>query len=73
MKLKVWSKTLLNIYGCLFRLVKEIDKIVIGYGIKSGFYTGCDRTFRDIQKIIELTDRKITLINIIHLIKNYLK
>lgn len=72
MKLRIWSKTLLNIYGCLFRLTKEIDKIVLNFGLTSGFYNGFCKTYKDIEKIIELTDRKITLINIKVLIENCL-
>lgn len=72
MELKVWSKTLLNIYGCLFRLAKEIDKIVLGFGLKSGFYNGFSKTYRDIEKIIELSDRKVTLINLKVLIEKCL-
>lgn len=72
MNLKIWSKTLLNIYGCLFRLTNEIDKIVLNFGIKSGFYNGICKTYNDIEKVIELTQRKITLINIKVLIEKCL-
>jgi len=72
MKLRIWSKTLLNVYGCLFRLTKEIDKIVLGFGLNSAFYNGVSKTYRDINKIIELTDRKVTLINIKVLIERCL-
>lgn len=64
MKLKVWSKTLLNVYDCLFSLTKEIDKIVEKFAIDSCNFYGFNRTFLDVQKIIDLTDRKVTLINI---------
>lgn len=72
MKLKVWSKTLLNIYNCLFGLSKEIDKIVLGYGLKSGFYGGYSNTYLAIEKIIELSHRKITFINLKVLIEKTL-
>lgn len=63
MELKIWSKTLLNVYGCLQKLADEIDKIVLSYAISSGGKIGEDKTYLDTQKILELTDRKITLIN----------
>lgn len=72
MKLKVWSKTLLNIYSCLFRLTREIDKIILSYALKSGFYNGICKTYNDIEKMIELTDRKVTLINLKVLIEKSL-
>lgn len=72
MKLKVWSKTLLSIYNCLFGLSKEIDKIILSYGLKSGFYNGISNTFRDVEKMIELTDRKVTFINLKVLIEKTL-
>lgn len=64
MELKVWSKTLLNIYGCLGKLTNAIDKLVLEFGINSGNNYGFNSAFYDAQKIIELTDRKVTLINL---------
>ena len=72
MELKVWSKTLLNIYGCLFKLSNVIDKMVLNYGLCSGRYYGLDKTFLDAEKMIALTDRKVTLINLKVLIEKSL-
>lgn len=72
MDLKIWSKTLLNIYGCLFRLTKEIDKIVLKFGLSCGGHNSFGKTYRDAEKVIELTQRKITLINIKVLIEKCL-
>ena len=72
MRIKVWSKTLLNVYDCLFNLTNEIDKIVENFALNSCNFYGFNKTFQDIQKIIDLTDRKVTLINVKVLIENIL-
>jgi len=72
MELKVWSKTLLNVYGCLYKLTNEIDKIVLHYALSSGFKNGVNKTYRDTQNILDLTQRKITLINLKVLIESCL-
>ena len=64
MELKIWSKTLLNVYGCLYKLCNAIDKLVLNFGLNSGRFHGVEQTFSDAQKMIELTDRKVTLINL---------
>ncbi len=64
MKLKVWGKTLLSIYNCLFKLVEEIDKIVEDFALKGGMSYGFNSSLFNMQKIIDLTERKITLINV---------
>ena len=72
MELKVWSKTLLNVYGCLQKLTEEIDKIVLNFALSTGYVNYDNKTYRDTQKILELTERKITLINIKILIEKCL-
>lgn len=72
MKLKVWGKTLLNIYDCLFNLAEEIDKIVEKFALNSCNFYGLSRTYQDIQKIIDLTDRKATIVNIKVLVEKVL-
>lgn len=72
MRLKVWSKTLLNVYDCLFSLTNEIDKIVEKFALNSCNFYGFDNTFREMQRIINITDRKVTLVNIKVLIEKML-
>jgi len=72
MKLKVWSETLLNVYSCLEKIANEIDKAVMHSALCSGCYNGVGKTYRETQKIIEFTERKITLINLKVLIENCL-
>lgn len=64
MKINVWSKTLLNLSGCLEKIADSIDKIVLNYGLngsaKGNFYD----SFRQMNKMISLTKKKITIINL---------
>lgn len=62
MESKIWSKTLLSIYRHLEPLTKNIDKIVSSQSINS-FY-GREDVFSMSNKIIEMTEKKILLINI---------
>lgn len=62
MESKIWSKTLLSIYRHLEPLTKNIDKIVSAQSANS-FY-GKDDVFSISNRIIEMTEKKILLINI---------
>jgi hypothetical protein len=67
MELKIWCKTFLNIYRSLEKITFAIDKIVLTSGLNiSGdvYFTA--------NKMIELTNRKITLINLKLLIEKQL-
>lgn len=64
MRLKVWGKTLLNVYDCLFNLANEIDEIIEKFALNSCNFYGFSRTFQDMQKIIDLSERKKTMVNI---------
>lgn len=65
-EMKVWSKTLLSVYRYLEAITKAIDNLIVKKGVNSMFYT--DRrglnTYDCANDIIELTDRKINLINL---------
>lgn len=67
MQLKIWCKTFLNIYRSLEKITTAIDKIVL----TSGLNMSADVYFTA-NKIIELTNRKITLINLKLLIEKQL-
>ena len=67
MQLKIWCKTFLNIYRSLEKITVAIDKIVLTTGLNMSadvYFTA--------NKIIELTNRKITLINLKLLIEKQL-
>jgi len=59
MELKIWCKTFLNVYKCLEKITQAIDKIVLTTGLNLMSDTGYSA-----NKILELTNRKITLINL---------
>jgi DNA-directed RNA polymerase specialized sigma24 family protein len=67
MELKIWCKTFLNAYRCLEKITQAIDKIVLTTGLNSNYDTKSSA-----NKIIELTERKITLINLKLLIEKTL-
>lgn len=66
MEENVWGKTLLNLYRCLENVTDSIDKIILQMGVSSGrknsgnFYD----SLRQMNRIIELSNNKITLINL---------
>ena len=60
MELKIWCKTFLNVYRCL-------EKIVLTTGLN----LGADTEYAT-NKMIELTERKISLINLKLIIENIL-
>lgn len=64
--MKVWSKTLLSVYRYLEAITGAIDNLIVKKGVNSMFYT--DRrglnTYDCANEIIELTERKINLINL---------
>jgi|LGOV01.1.fsa_nt_gb hypothetical protein len=68
MELKLWSKTFLNVYRSLPKIAEAIDKIVLS----SGLNLSAD-TYYTANKIIELTNRKMVLINLKLLIEETLK
>lgn len=59
MELKIWCKTFLNAYRCLERITQAIDKIVLSTGLNLSLDASVSTS-----KILELTERKITLINL---------
>lgn len=64
----VWSKTILTVYRYLERLSGAIDKIVLRSGLSSGNIYGQNYLYNNVlsisQKIIDLSERKVTLINL---------
>lgn len=66
MKIDIISKTFLSVYRFLNSLAKSIDRVVKLKGINSSSFNDYykNNTFEQSQEIINLTNRKITLINI---------
>ena len=63
-----WAKTVLSVYRYLEKVTNAIDKIVLKRAESAGFYYGDFYDFNNIHKItdsiLELTERKIRLINL---------
>jgi len=68
MKNTVWAKTILTAYNHLERICDAIDKVVETKAVNSFYVTGANFMTNNISsvasKIIDLTERKITLINL---------
>lgn len=66
MNTKNWCKSFLSIYNIIPSLIKSIDKLVYLKSINSSnFYSSCtEDTYSQVDKIAELTQRKVNLINL---------
>lgn len=64
--MKVWSKTLLSVYRYLGSLSKALDNLIVKKSVNSMFYTNSrgHNTYDCASEIIELTQRKVNLINL---------
>lgn len=75
--MNIWSKTLLSSYRYLDRVANAIDKIVYTRAINSFYVSGSNLSFNSINNvsddILNLTERKITLINLKLVIEEALK
>ena len=70
--MKTWSKTILSIYKYLEALSNSIDDLVLKKSINSAFYNNgrFNNCYDCANKIMQLTERKINLINIKILVDN---
>ena len=70
---EIWGKTLLSLYRHLGAMANSIDNLIRRIGINSAFnHHVYNSTFVDSNKIIELTERKIKIINLKVLIEKSL-
>lgn len=73
----LWVKTILSVYRYLERIANAIDKIVKKSALASGAITRENYYYNNVfsisQKIIDLSDRKVTLINLKVLTEDVLK
>jgi len=64
----IWTKTILSVYRYLERICGAIDKIVVQTGLNSSNITGYNYSFNNVfaitERIIDLSERKVTLINL---------
>ena len=62
---EVWGKTLISLYRHLGTMANSIDNLIKRIGINSAFnHSVYNSTLTDSNKIIELTERKIKIINL---------
>ena len=73
----IWTRTILSVYRYLERISNAIDKIVKRSAIASGFLSHQNYYYNNVlsisQKIIDLSQRKVTIINLKVLIDDILK
>ncbi len=68
MKEKCWSKTLLGVYSYLDTIADAIDKITLKTALNSFYFSKSDYEKNNVltisNKLIDLSERKVTLINL---------
>ncbi len=68
MEISKWAKTILTVYTLLERIANAIDKMVLTRAANSVFIAGADFSFNNVwsvsNSIINLTQRKVCLINL---------
>lgn len=76
-KIKFWIKTLLSSYGTIPEIIKTVDKIIEMQASTTSFMTDVynkeKTTFCQVEKIIDLSERKSKLLNIHLMTKQILK
>ena len=68
MELKVWSKTFLTVYKYLEKITDSIDSLIMNKSLNI-----CSDAFAVANEILELTERKVILINLKVLVESALK
>lgn len=67
-KFKFWIKTLISSYSTLPEIIKTVDKIIeiqaSSVSFASDIYNKNKGTFNQVEKVIDLTERKNSLLNI---------
>lgn len=75
-KMKLWIKTLLSVQANLPEIIKSVDKIIelnaSSLSFASDIYNTEKTTFSQVEKVIDLTERKNKLLNIFLISKNLL-
>lgn len=60
----IWARTILTSYRFLERITGALDQIIEKKALASSWATGVDGTLEVTDKIIELSERKVKLINL---------
>lgn len=76
-KIKFWIKTLLSSYSTFPELIKTIDKIIelqaSTVSFSSDVYNGSKSTYDQVERVIDLTERKNSILNIYFVTQKMLK
>lgn len=76
-RFKFWIKTLLSSYNTIPEIIKTIDKIIelqaSSLTFASDIYNQSKSTLSQVEKVIDLTERKNSLLNIYIMIKEMIK
>ena len=75
-KIKLWIKTLLSVHSNLPEIIKSVDKIIEINASSMSFITDIynteKSTYAQVEKVIDLTERKNKLLNLFLMSKNLL-
>lgn len=73
-KIKLWIKTLLSVHSNLPEIIKSVDKIIeinaSSLSFVTDIYNTEKSTFAQVEKVIDLTERKNKLLNLFLMSKN---
>lgn len=73
-KMKLWIKTLISVQSNLPEIIKSVDKIIemnaSSLSFASDIYNAEKTTYAQVEKVIDLTERKNKLLNIYLISKN---
>lgn len=76
-KIKFWIKTLLSSYSTFPEIIKTIDKIIelqaSTVSFSSDVFNGSKSTYQQVERVIDLTERKNSLLNIYLVTQKMLK
>lgn len=75
-KMQAWVKALFTVYPSLPNIIDVIDNIIETRASSaisfSSIYNGANSTYKEIEKVIDMSERKCKLLNIIALIREIL-
>ena len=75
-KMKLWIKTLLSVQGSLPEIIKSVDKIIeinaSSLSFVTDIYNTEKSTYAQVEKVIDLTERKNKLLNLYLISKNFM-
>jgi len=75
-KMKLWIKTLLSVQSSLPEIIKSVDKIIeinaSSLSFVTDIYNTEKSTYAQVEKVIDLTERKNKLLNLYLISKNFM-